>query len=737
MSDVNFKGGYREIAYRYELLDRNFNVVGDITDRVGNCTIEHNSFTPVNRTAKFNLKEYTGEAPATIKGNYENQYWTASTPNSKWSTIDCWLNDNFISFPKYQQYSGADHEFNSGQKWVDGGSSDSIPNTGWEIMVSGSTTYKYLPNGGMLNLSGRTSSAQQIYKNSNTSTDYAVLRSTVSTPVSNKRVYFCGYFKSPQYSKPDIFVYYSGGTNEVSLEQVPTGNITTINVSSTGNSNDWKWFEGYVDLYVHSGYTTARMAIGCKSVNVLVNNYIIVDTFYFDFDRATPFRFQADASLEIDISIADALNQANNFVTSLCSLTPTLEYGWVSPQVKAPVTKLEWSVSFNGGSTWSTYTDGNLLLFQDARNARIRLRFTCESYTQMFKPKVKWWILRVGALTNMVNMNRDKIDFAQHRIKPYLQIKNSSGNWQEHPLGVFLMSSPKRADKDKSIYKEIEAYDQLTILSQAKLMYPLCLYPPRDNPQLSGQKGGWAKAAKDLLLGVYPITGYGGREGITPGQIWNSSYVNIPDDVFNLPNKSRGRNFKMGETWLAVINQLLNAAGYTPIFCNSNGVLTSIPYVSPDQKPVKHTYIDDETSIIFQEASEELDTFEVANSWVAYQPADQNAIELTGRYTNNNQGHPSSVPTLGRMITDYRDVTGMEGQAEIDRYVYHLAYEASQVYGQINFTTALDPNHEEADIVYLRYQDLGIDGKFVETAWSMELSDDPHMTHRLRRIVSI
>ncbi|MGY0013284.1 hypothetical protein [Bacillus anthracis] len=111
MSDVNFKGGYREIAYRYELLDRNFNVVGDITDRVGNCTIEHNSFTPVNRTAKFDIKEYTGEAPATIKGNYENQYWSSSIPNSKWSTIDCWLNDNFISFPKYQQYSGANNEF--------------------------------------------------------------------------------------------------------------------------------------------------------------------------------------------------------------------------------------------------------------------------------------------------------------------------------------------------------------------------------------------------------------------------------------------------------------------------------------------------------------------------------------------------------------------------------------------------------------------------------------------------
>lgn len=730
MSDVNFKGGYREIAYRYELLDRNFNVVGDITDRVENCTIEHNSFTPVNRTAKFDIKEYTGEAPATIKGNYENQYWSASNPNNNWSTIDCWLNDNFISFPKYRQYSGADHEFASGGKSA--GSGSTIPNVGWDVLSQGTADYSYSATAGMLNLSGRNFGAQYITKYSTNANDYALLRSQITTQVKNKRVYFCGYFGGAM-AKPDVFIYYSGGTNPVELYQVPASNITTISVQGSTGFNNWRWFEGYADMYEHNGYTAARMAIGAKSEN----KELLLDTFYWDFDRAVPFRFQAEASLEIDISIADALGQPNEFKTTLCNLTPTLELGYTSPQVKLPVTKFEWSASFDGGSTWTSYTDGSLLLFQDARNARIRLRFTCESYTQSFKPKVKWWILRVGALTNMINPNKDMIDFANHRVKPYLQIKNSSGNWQEHPLGVFLMNSPKRADKDKAIYKEIEAYDQLTILSQAKLMYPLCIYPPRDNPSLSGQTGGWAKAAKDLLLGTYPLTGYGGRPGLTPGQIWNSSYVNIPDDVYNLPSKSRGRNFKMGETWLSVINQLLNAAGYTPIFCNSNGVLTSIPYVSPDQKPIKHTYIDDETSIIFQEASEELDTFEVANSWVAYQPADQNGIELSGRYTNNNQGHPSSVPSQGRMITDYRDVSGMEGQAEIDRYVYRLAYEASQVYGQINFTTALDPNHEESDIVYLRYQDLGIDGKFVETAWSMELSEDPHMTHRLRRIVSI
>lgn len=731
MSDVNFKNGYREIAYRYELLDRNFNVVGDITDRVGSCTVDHNSFNSVNRTAKFNLKEYTGEVPATYKGNYERMLWSSSNPNSKWNTVDCWLNDSFISFPKYRLYSGADHEFASGKKTV---GTDSIPNVGWDILSQGNASYSYYPTAGMLNLSNRNFGAQYITKYSTNASDYALLRSQITTQVKNKRVYFCGYFGGAM-SKPDVFIYYSGGPNAAELYQVPAGNITTTSVQGTTGFNNWRWFEGYVDMYEHNGYTTARMAIGAKSEN----KELLLDTFYWDFDRDVPFRFRADASIELDISIADALGQPNEFKQALCSLTPTLEFGFNSPQVKDPYTKFEWSVTVDGGANWTPWTDGSLFLWQDARNARIRLRFTCESYTQSFKPKLKWWVLKVGALTNLQNPNKDKVDFINHRLKPYLQIKDNTGNWQEYPLGVFLMSSPKRADQSGGVYRDVEAYDQLTILSQAKLMYPLCFYPPRDNPALegTGQKGGWAKTVKDLLLGTYPIQWYGGRAGITPGQTWLSSYVNIPDDVYNLPGKSRGRNFKMGETWLAVLNQLLNAAGYTPLFCNSNGVLTSIPYVSPDQKPVKHTYLDDEMSIIFSEASEELDTYEIANTFVAYQPADQNGIELSGRYTNNNQGHPSSVATIGRMITDYRDVTGMEGQAEIDRYVYRLAYNASQVYGQINFTTALDPGHEEADIVYLRYRDLGIEGKFVETAWSMELSDDPHMTHRLRRIVSV
>jgi hypothetical protein len=147
--------------------------------------------------------------------------------------------------------------------------------------------------------------------------------------------------------------------------------------------------------------------------------------------------------------------------------------------------------------------------------------------------------------------------------------------------------------------------------------------------------------------------------------------------------------------------------------------------------------MDNEMSIIFTEASEEMDTFEVANAFVAYQPSDMSGVELVGRYFNRNAGSPSSFNSQGRWITDYRDVGNMESQAEIDNYIYRLAYEASQVYGQINFNTALDPTHEHLDNVYLRYQDLQIDGRFTETAWSMHLTEDPYMEHRLRRIVTI
>ena len=737
MSDTNFKNGFRTIEYRYELLDRNFNVVDDISDRVGDCTIDHNSFIPVNRTAKFDLKEYTGEVPPTYKGDYQIQKWKASNPNKEWSSIDCWINDNFISFPKYKYYSGTDHEFTTGEKSLD--SRNSISSSGWSVVPNGEelndldVMYDYVVGGGML---GSLFNSQVIARRTNTAGLYALLRTQTVIPIANKRLYFSGYFKSSDYVKPDVYLYYTGGPNNPQLVKANEANITTINVSLSGNNNDWKWFEGYIDMTINNSYTGASFAIGSASKSW---GKITFDQFYYDAERTIPYRFRTDAALELDVSIPDALSMANSYYAGISDFTKTIEKGTDAPTLKIPYTALEIRFSFNGGSTWTMWSNNlsQVTQGQDFRTVKCQLRFSCESYTQSFKPKLKFWSLKLGAETNLVNTNKDKVDFAKHRIKPYLRIRQGSGIVSEHPLGVFLMSSPKRKDNDSGVFTEVDAYDQLTILHQAKLQYPITIYPERDNPNApTGSIGGWAKTVKDILIREYPTLGYHPYAFIA-GQDWLPEWVNIPNDIYNLPSKSRGRNFKMGETWLSALNSLLNAAGYTPLFCNSNGVLTSIPFVPFQQRPVDHYFRDDEMSIIFTEASEEMDTFEIANTFVAYQPVGTEGVELIARYTNNNQGHPSSVATQGRYITDYREVDSMESQAEIDRYIYRIAYEASQVYGQINFATALNPGHSESDTVYLRYQDLGIDGTFTETAWSMSLTDDPHMTHRLRRIASI
>jgi hypothetical protein len=300
--------------------------------------------------------------------------------------------------------------------------------------------------------------------------------------------------------------------------------------------------------------------------------------------------------------------------------------------------------------------------------------------------------------------DKGDINWLTDRIQPFALLRMRDGKYIEFPLGIFLLSSPTRKDENKSVYRDVEAYDGLLILRDDKF----------DTRYTVPAGTNYRQAIIDILASA----------GITKHNIEQTDKV-LPVDM----------EFAPGTEKLEAINALLQAINYTPLYVDVYGYFTSMTYRSPSIRSAEYTYRDDELSIVYPGMEEELDLFNVPNKWVVVcSNAEQS---LMSSYTNSNPDSPTSTINRGRTIVDYREVTDIADQQSLDAYVQRIAFEASQVYGKLTFETAINPLHDYMDVLEIDYSPLGIKGKYVETGWTMPLKAGARMKHEVRKVVSI
>jgi len=169
---------------------------------------------------------------------------------------------------------------------------------------------------------------------------------------------------------------------------------------------------------------------------------------------------------------------------------------------------------------------------------------------------------------------------------------------------------------------------------------------------------------------------------------------------------------------------------------DENGIPVAEPYISPQDRASEHTYKNDSSSVIFPDPQEHLDLFSVPNEWVLVTSEPDRPV-LVSSYTNDNPNSPTSTVNRGITVTDFRQEEIAADQAALDAKVQRIAFEASQIYQQVEFRTAIMPMHSDFDVFTLEYTDLGISAKFSEVSWSMDLKVGAEMTHRIRRVVEI
>lgn len=321
----------------------------------------------------------------------------------------------------------------------------------------------------------------------------------------------------------------------------------------------------------------------------------------------------------------------------------------------------------------------------------------------------------------------EPIDFLSNRIQPFVLLKMPDkwvqtstgsrqlieGQWIEYPLGVFVLSSPTKKEQGDYIYRDVEAYDKLVILEEDK-------FTARHIVR-KGTK--YTDAIIAILQGA----------GITKYNI-TANDSTLKEDVEYEPGISKS----------SPIADFLNAINYTPLWVDDYGYFTSSPYISPQDKNPDYWYEPDEFSVVADGMEEELDLYSIPNSWVAYYsnadsvgPTNPNPVVITSVYTNASADSPTSTVNRGRTIVDYRKVDDIADKASLDAYVNRIAFEASQIFGKVKFETAIMPFHGFQDVLYLKNDTLGIDGKYAETSWNIKLQAGALMSHECRKVVNV
>lgn len=297
------------------------------------------------------------------------------------------------------------------------------------------------------------------------------------------------------------------------------------------------------------------------------------------------------------------------------------------------------------------------------------------------------------------------INMADERLVPVFCLPAPSGEWLKYELGRYVLSSPVRSSRGNAVYRDVEAYDQTIILTEDKA----------DSRVLVRARQPYTNAVLDILS----------RAGILRTRVENSA-LQIPVDL----------EFEIGTPKLTIINYLLRAINFTPLYFDAKGYACARPYIEPVLRDIDRSYASDKLSVMMAGAEQSRDVFGIPNKFVRYLSSPERG-ELISTYTNTDTASILSVPNRGRVITDVEKVDDIADQATLDAFTRRAAAERMQAYETVRFQSALMPGHEYQDCIAVINSELGMSDKYVETAWKMELKAGGKMAHTMRKAVPL
>jgi hypothetical protein len=316
------------------------------------------------------------------------------------------------------------------------------------------------------------------------------------------------------------------------------------------------------------------------------------------------------------------------------------------------------------------------------------------------------WLADVKRSATLTIRETGVIDFLSDRIKPYIRTwlpPYGPADYVEHPQGVFLLATPTRnSDSAGRVTREVQAYDPLQVFLD------------------------------DLVVNRYSVA-IGVKYTDAVSTVLGSIPQTVEPSTKTLPVVME---WEPGTSKLRIINDLLNAINYESLSFDEDGKAVVRAYRDPTTRTEEFVYGDGLAGLVVPDVDQEIDLFSVPNRWVLV-VSDPDKPSIVSTYTNNDPGSPTSTVRRSRTITDFRTEEDAVDQATLDAKVARLAFEASQIFEAIPFSTALMPIHSGNDVYRIRYAPLAVNSKFTEQSWTLELKAGAQMQHRARRVVTV
>ena len=680
LSAIHAERNSRNVRFRYDLFDKDGRFKRSLSSVVSG-QIDFSAFSTIKRTAKFKVREY-----------WVPEYITRTTAEQTYNSLSGWTH---VDTTPELGYIRADNMSATvaPTPQMDAFTSN-IPN-GWTAWNGANGTFA----GSQAGIVGPESAGMSKTNSSTSTFGIQTTSKTLTTTFAGDVIRLSFFFKKITMTA-DINYVYAMANDGAGNENFGT------NATITAVGNDWYRYDSWIITPRGTGWGLLIAYSGTMTGSFRI------DEVWFTRNSTREYIGEATSPV-IDLSDDDTLTGDTPKVSSsVVNWTKSGGDAYNTAEISAPVNNLQSRYSLNGGSTWSSWANQTtwtaitgLPVNSDMSNLRVQFKWQYTRYRYSDSPRILTLGVEIDYEKDILVPTTTEINYISDRIQPFMEIRMDDGGWVDFPLGVFLLSSPKRIDENDIIYREIEAYDGLIILDEDKFTSRYFVN--------AGVK--YTDAVETILRSA----------GITN--------ISIEDKADTL---TTAREFKIGTSKLEAVSELLQAINYTSLWVDAYGYFRAEPYVSPVDRKADYHYVDDELSIIYNGMEEELDLFEVANSWVLVESNPEKTPKVASRI-NNDPNSPISTVNVGRTIVDFREIQDVSSQASLDAMADRIKFEASQVFGKLKFSTALVPFHEYMDVIRVRYTPLGIDDTFSETDWSMKLEAGGEMVHEARKVVSI
>lgn len=144
------------------------------------------------------------------------------------------------------------------------------------------------------------------------------------------------------------------------------------------------------------------------------------------------------------------------------------------------------------------------------------------------------------------------------------------------------------------------------------------------------------------------------------------------------------------DTWLTVINDLLEACGYGHLYCDMNGWFRAEPWIPPDERIEAAVYGGrPEDYRVLRRYKDAANVDDVPNVVYAYSKSDGKELGLRGEARLDDPASPLSTHRRGEIVKVYDNLEAAD-QAVINRHAQRLLTQAIDVTRRVTYTHPVD-----------------------------------------------